>query len=177
MRLRWFPLVLTAVLGAALLLGGWSLYNSMAVQQPLASVLQDVPGVQSAEPTVDRTTVQIRLELEKGANLREVYQAIRSSGSDYIGGRELRLDLVQADNEQLDALWSSALFDVAQAMETRQYADIPAALKRLTQGQPELTAVTEMDDSNVYITLENETAAKYVILPRIPAQLGVWSHA
>ncbi|MFS0722607.1 hypothetical protein [Paenibacillus sp. 1P07SE] len=177
MRLRLFPLALTAILAAALLLGGWSLYNSMALQKPLTGVVEEVPGVRSAEPVIDRTRVQLRLELERGAGLREIYQAIRSNGADYIGSRQLQLEVVQTPDEQLDDLWSMLLFDIAQAMETRHYADIPAALDRLAGQTEGLTATTEMDADNVYITLENDKAAKYVILPRVPSEMGVWSHA
>lgn len=176
MRLRLFPIVFTAIIAAALLLGGWSLYNSMAVQQPLNGVLNDVPGVRSATSTVDRSNVQITLELEKGAGLREVYQTIRSNGSNYIGNRELQLEMAQTPDEQLEELWSNVLFEIAQAMETRHYGDIPAALQQLELNEDGVSTTTEMDADNVYITLETDKSAKYIILPRVPAELGVWGH-
>ena len=176
MRLRLFPIALTAILAAALLLGGWSLYNSMAVQQPLNGVLKEIPGVRSADSSVDRSSVQITLELEKGAGLREVYQTIRSNGSTYIGNRTLQLEVAQTSDEQLEELWSQLLFGIAQAMETRHYGDIPQALEQLEMTHEGLTATTEMDADNVYITLETEQAAKYIILPRVPTELEVWSH-
>jgi hypothetical protein len=69
------------------------------------------------------------------------------------------------------------LFDVAQAMDHRNYSDIPAAMKRVEQQFTGVHASSEMDDVNVYITLVDGDSAKHIVLPRKPEQLGVWPNA
>jgi hypothetical protein len=38
----------------------------------------------------------------------------------------------------------------------------------------DVKVTTEMDDTNVYITIKNTEAVKYVVLPRTPDQLEAW---
>jgi hypothetical protein len=59
-------------------------------------------------------------------------------------------------------------------METKHYADIPAALQAKAGQVPNLKVDTEMDETNVYVRLTQGDFSKYIILPRTPAQLGVW---
>jgi hypothetical protein len=73
----------------------------------------------------------------------------------------------------MEKWWSSALFDVAQAMETKQYAQIPVTLQNRA-GESSLKVSTEMDDKYVYITLADGEFSKYVMLSRTPAVMGVW---
>ena len=43
-------------------------------------------------------------------------------------------------------LWSSVLFNVAQAMDHRNYSDIPAAMKQAEQKFTGIKATSEMDE-------------------------------
>ncbi len=66
-------------------------------------------------------------------------------------------------------------FDVAQSMEKKEYAKIPESLDKQAANVPGLKAATEMDGKkNVYIHLSKDDQHKYIILPRIPAKMGVW---
>ncbi|MNC79580.1 hypothetical protein D3C75_1320970 [compost metagenome] len=60
-------------------------------------------------------------------------------------------------------------------METRRYADIPAALNAKAGQLQGLSVQTEMDDDNVYVRLTEGEHVKFVILPRTAAKMGVWS--
>ncbi|GGF89119.1 hypothetical protein GCM10010916_03030 [Paenibacillus abyssi] len=153
------------------------MYRNFAVQQPLEKFVAQLDGVQSAKPVIDGRTVRVELQLKQGADLRDIYEKIATEGTPMLGGRELQLELKKSSNEKLDQLWSSMLFKVAEAMETRQYSKIPAAMQQLEQANEGLTVHTEMDDTNVYITMSDGKASKYIVLPRIPGTLGVWPNA
>ncbi|OUM96747.1 MAG: hypothetical protein A9Z00_03970 [Thermobacillus sp. ZCTH02-B1] len=175
--IRMVPVLLSALVSGALLFGGWFVYRHYAVEQPLAVTFSDIEGAEASNPVVTDDRVTVEIKLDGTASLAEVHRNIRERAADVLGGRKLELVIRQERNEKLETIWSSALFAIAQAMETRRYADIPETLAGLEAVHPGLEAKAEMDESNVYITLKLEEAVKYVVLPRQPAVLGVWPDA
>ena len=175
MKIRLLPVLTSVVISAAVLFGGYFGYQSYAMENPLNKVVSSIPGVELVSMNLGGTEASMKLKLAPGTSLREVYDRIMKDGGTALGKKELNLKVVNADSPKLDAWWSSALFEVAQAMETKQYAKIPAALEaRAQQSGGGLKVATEMDNKFVYITLTDGANSKYVMLPRTPAQLGVW---
>lgn len=160
--------------------GGWFTYQSYAFENPLSQVLNTTPGVQDAKAEFSGDSIIVHLKLKSDASLLEVYQYIMQEGASYIGNNKLQLDVTNDSSVKLDKVWSQALFEVAQAMETKKYASIPTALKQISADYPEIKTSTEMDDLNVYIHLtegkDNMNHDKFVILPRIPDRMGVWTN-
>ncbi|GLX68935.1 hypothetical protein [Paenibacillus glycanilyticus] len=179
MKLRIVPFVLSAVATAVLLFGGWMLYKQFAVVSPFQKSIGQIEGVASAkEPTIDQDVVSVQVSLKPDANLKDVYESIAKEGKDAIGSRELKLDITNAaPDDQLEKVWSSVLFDVAEAMEKKNYSQIPNALQKATASNKEIQFATELDDNNVYITLKDGNSTKYVVLPRTPAMLEVSTNA
>lgn len=172
------PVIITAAISVAVLFGGWAIYNQVAVAAPIEEAIADVPGiVNSAKPKMTNEQVTIDVTLSQDANLREIYHSIILNGKDVIGNRELKLDVRNESNKVLDDYWYQALFEVAEAMENKSYSDIPQALDAAAKENPAIQATTEMDENNVYITLRSDDAVKFIVLPRTPAQMGVWENA
>ncbi|SDC42151.1 hypothetical protein SAMN02799630_00378 [Paenibacillus sp. UNCCL117] len=176
MKIRLFPVLLSLVITAALLFGGYFAYQSYAMESPLQKVVSGIEGVELVSTHLSSDGAEVQVKLASGKSVREVYQRIQSEGRQVIGSRELRLKIVEEPSAKLDDWWASTLFEVAQAMETKQYAQIPATLEVRTKADPasEIRAITEMDDRFVYITLTDGQASKYVMLPRTPVKMGVW---
>lgn len=175
MKFRMMPAVLTAVISAGVLVGGWFTYHSVAAVKPLERIVAGTPGVVESTPVINRNTVTIDMKLDRDANLRDVYDHIATEGDSIIGGRELKLDINGTKpSKQLEDAWSTMLFDVAQAMDHREYASIPQAMNEAHAKFPAVTATSEMDDVNVYITLKDDTSVKYIVLPRTSNQMGAW---
>ncbi|MCQ6557990.1 hypothetical protein [Paenibacillus mendelii] len=178
MKIRVLPTIITAVISAALLIGGWYTYRNFAAVKPLEQIVQSVPGVDTAKPVIGRDAVTMELTLNKDANIRNIYDQIAREGESVIGSRELRLNIQgEQSDSTLNDVWASVLFDVAQAMETRKYTEIPAAMKQIETQYKGVQAASEMDEVNVYITLKDGASTKYIVLPRTPDKLGVWPNA
>jgi len=173
MKLRLLPVVLSVVISAALLFGGWFTYTSLAMENPLSAIINQSQGVASSEMKLDSTQVNIQLQLKPEANLREIVNHIQTDGASIIGKRTVHYDLTGTPSAQLDQWWSKALFDVAQAMETKHYADIPATLQKYAGDMPNLKVDSEMDNTYVYIRMTDGESSKFVMLPRV-SQIGVW---
>ncbi|WP_127588203.1 hypothetical protein [Paenibacillus koleovorans] len=174
MKLRIWPIAMSLVVSSAVLFGGWFLYDSYAMETPLNQIVKETPGVKDASVQIEKDRVSLRLTLADNANLREIYKQVTEQGDSVIGKRKVAVEVANSSEAELDRWWSSALFDVAQAMETKKYGDIPVRLEARAAEVPGLTVSTEMDEQYVYVTLRNGTSGKYVMLPRNAAQLGVW---
>ncbi|MFC5467725.1 hypothetical protein ACFPPD_03275 [Cohnella suwonensis] len=176
-KIRILPIAITAALTAAVLFGGWFGYRHYGVEQPLDRVANAIAGVENATVEMGAGSVKIDVKLAPDANIAEVYRKIKQEGSGEIGSKQFELTADASSNERLEKAWSYALFDVAEAMETRKYSGIRDAMDGLSAHFPGVTATTDMDEDNVYISLRDGNAAKFVVLPREPATLGAWSNA
>jgi hypothetical protein len=176
-KIKLLPLTLTAALSAALLFGGWFAYRHYVVEQPLDRVANAIPGVESAKVELTSGLVKVNVTLKPDADLGQIYRLVKSDGAGEIGSKELELSAMAKEGPRLEKAWSYALFDVAEAMENRKYSGIRDTMATLTEKFPGLIVNTDMDETNVYISMRDGDAAKYVVLPRQPATLGVWPNA
>ncbi|MCI3920328.1 hypothetical protein MO973_08785 [Paenibacillus sp. TRM 82003] len=172
MKLRLLPVVVTLVVSSSLLFGGWFVYQSVAMEDPFLKQVEAIEGVAGSHLDIGRTEAIVSVQLDETARLGEVYRNILKAGDESLGSRKVIVEAQGEASDALEAWWSKALFDVAQAMETKQYAMIPERLQALASDG--MTVETEMDDTNVYISLKDGEASKFVILPRTPALMGVW---
>lgn len=176
LKLRPMPLIISIVASSVLLFGGWFVYNSMALNNPLATVVNEIDGVNSAETQVLRNAAIVELTLDEEASLREVIHALKTEGSSIIGQRELNVSVLDNTSPELERWWSSVLFDIAEAMEHKQYSQIPATLEAHKGELQGLDYTTEMDETHVYIKLIHGEYSKFIMLPRTPNMMGVWNN-
>ncbi|MFK7695740.1 heavy-metal-associated domain-containing protein [Paenibacillus sp. HJGM_3] len=175
MKLRLLPIGISLLVSLAVLFGGWFLYDSYAMETPLNEVVKETPGVQNATVDITKDKVTIHFTPSSDANLRDIYASITSRGASVIGTRTVTLDPASTTSSELDRWWGQAMFDVAQAMESKQYGAIPKRLEALKAQYSGLSVDTEMDEVNVYVTLhDGEGKSKFIILPRQPQKIGVW---
>ncbi len=176
MKLRLIPILITVAASSALLFGGWYFYKSIVVENPINDVILGVQGVKEVSTNINNNLVSIDLELAKDADLRNLYTTISKEGASLLRNRELKLNVASDSSPQLEQWWSTALFEVAQAMDTKHYSEIPEVLTARAKGVSGLEVTSEMDDTNVYVHLTEGQYSKYIILPRTPAQMGVWTY-
>ncbi|MCY9657237.1 hypothetical protein P5G65_25745 [Paenibacillus chondroitinus] len=173
MKLRLLPVVLSVIISAGVLFGGWFAYTSFAMENPLSDIISKVPGVTSSTMKLDKDRVDIEVSLQADANLRTVVERINKDGASIIGKRTVNIQIKDNPSEKLNEWWSKALFEVAQAMETKHYADIPTTLQKYASDIPNMKVESEMDQTYVYIRLTDGDATKFIMLPR-STQMGVW---
>lgn len=175
-KLRILPLMLSIAVSFIILFGGWFAYHSMAVKQPFSQIVSNIVGVEYANVEINRGEVNIELLLQYDASLREIVLQINEQGRSYVDDKQLIIDIINSPSSELDRWWSSALFDVAEAMEKRQYSKIPLTLNNLGSNTSNLQVMTEMDSTHVYVRLIQGDHAKFIMLPIHPPPIGVWNH-
>ncbi|GAB6990261.1 hypothetical protein [Paenibacillus pini] len=173
MKLRAIPIVLTVVVSASVLFGGWFVYRQVAEQSPLQQIAKDYKGVNNAQFDINRNLVSLKLDLKPDANLPGLIDQINKKGKSIIGTRPLKLDFVDHSSDKLNQFWDQAMFPVAEAMESKTYTQIPTKLMEMAKTLG-IETQAEMDINNVYIRLSDGKASKFLVLPRDPAKMGVW---
>jgi|SRR5690625_471824 len=176
LKIRVWPVLISFVVTFFALFGGYYLYESYALQSPLHEQIAQIDGVALEAVSLRDGEIMVTLELEPGASLRAIVEEIETEGRDYIKDRELTLNITNASSERIDQWWASMLFDVAEAMEQKQYSTIPQLLAEGADSVPGLQTFAEMDEQNVYICLMTEDAQRFITLPRIPVVYSGWSN-
>jgi|HigsolmetaAR203D_1030402.scaffolds.fasta_scaffold00726_19 hypothetical protein len=171
MKLRVLPILMSFIGASAILFGGWFVYHSMALETPLAEKMTSLPGVRQADLDMDNDRITVTLRLDRDADLRRIMADIRESVGSKLDRRELIVKVDHPRSEMLEQWWSQVLFEVAEAMENREYTAVPAALERHLADLPGLEIHTSIDDEYVYVRLVHGADSKFVMLPRVPAQL------
>ncbi len=174
LKLRPVPFVISLVVSATVLFGGWFLYHSYAMESPLHELVGKQTGVESVNSQIDNDQVTFNLELNQEASLRTIYAEIVRDEQSILGDRAVKLNITNPPHPELESIWSNLLFDVAEAMEQREYSRIPLLLNEEAVKHDGIHVSAEMDSTNVYIKLTKGEESKFVVLPRVSAQLGVW---
>lgn len=176
MKIRLKPLVVTLVVSMTVLIGGWFLYQNVAIQSPVEQIAKEVSDVTAAKANVTNDKIQLSIQVQPDANIRQIVERIQKESKSTLDHKKLEIVVSNPSSEALDDWWSTALFAVAQAMENKQYTDIPKALEQASasMNQDQFKATAEMDEHNVYISLTDGKASKYIILPLQGESVGVW---
>ena len=174
MKVRLLPVLLTFFVAVVVLFGGWFTYQSLAVENPTSDIVSEIDGVEHAQVESERDSLLIRVWLESDAELSTLYNKLLQQTREQAGSRTVSISIEGEVSDRLNEIWHTALFDVAEAMDTKAYGDIPERMHELEVEHSGLQTVAAMDDSYVYITLRLDGKTKYVVLPRVPDRMGVW---
>ncbi|MCM3783972.1 hypothetical protein M3231_13405 [Neobacillus mesonae] len=175
MKLRPIRIAITVMVTATVLFGGWFGYRQVALEKPIEKLVADYDGVNGVQLDIKQNQVTLNLDLEPQTNVRGLVDYIRTEGKSLLNGRTIKLEVKDHSTDELDNFWSNALFTVAEAMETRQYTQIPEKLQAMSEGN--IHVDYDIDNENVYVSLSDGQASKFIILPRQPATMGAWPNA
>jgi len=177
-KIRPLPILISGIIAAVVLFGGWFAYRNFAVDSPLSSLIAALPAVEQGNAKISGSELQVDVNVKRDADLQAIADRIYKEAPGIAGAdKVVRLSMNGQSTETLDRWWRETLFDIAQAMDTKQYAQIPAALEKHAASLTGLTYETAMDAHNVYIKLEYDNGYKAIVLPRTPDRLEVWPNA
>lgn len=176
-NIRITPTLLIMLLTGGILFGGWAVYQTKYVQEPVDRVMRQQVEIMNYQVDWQSDTLNIQIQTDSGANIREVVQKLNTDIAPYAKGKNMRIEYMNENStSSIDQWWSQAMFDVAEAMVHRNYSDIPKKLQELKTKQPGLEVVTEMDNQYVYIQLKDKQGGKTMLLPLDGTAMGVWPH-
>lgn len=173
MKLRLTPVIISVAVTSIVLFGGWFVYNSLALKDPVIEIAKEFPGVEDVKVDIQGELVSVQLKLDREANIGAIVDSLRCDAQRIVGSKSLDITVLDDSNEELDAWWSSVLFDIAEAMENRRYGEIPDILDDAKREGMRID--TSIDDAYVYVRITEGDHTKFVLLQRVPSMLGAWS--
>lgn len=168
LKIRILPIALTAALSLIVLLGGWFLYRQTAIERPIAKMLQNYPGVTSAQVDITQNRAVLKLDLESNVDLRGMVAQLRKEEGELLKSRSVVFDIADHSTPDIEALWREASFSVAEAMANKRYTLITDTLSEIQNENNGYTISSDMDEHYIYVALSSasdEQANKYIILP------------
>ncbi|GAC42059.1 hypothetical protein [Paenibacillus popilliae] len=176
-NIRITPTLLIMLLTGGILFGGWAVYQTKYVQQPVDRVMRQHAEIMKYQVDWHSDTLNIQIQTDSSANIREVVQKLKPDIAPYAKGKNIRIEYINENStSSIDNWWSQAMFDVAEAMVHQNYSDIPKKLLELKTKQSGLEVVTEMDNQYIYIQLKDKQGSKTMLLPLDGTAMGVWPH-
>lgn len=174
-KIRVVPLLLTMVISAGVLFGGYTFVRAQWMEKPLATALSNIEHVEHAEVAWSPSELKVQLTLESPSKLAAIMEQVYKLAGKEAKSRDIQVNIMnQATNEHLEQFWSTALFSVAEAMSHQRYGDIPARLQDLMKQDPTVQVDTAMDERNIYISLTDKAGFKSIVLPLQGSRMGVW---
>jgi hypothetical protein len=170
--LRLQLIILTLVLGLALLFGVRWLYQDQALNRPLEQAVRSVPGVTDVSLGQQGDTIVVRVKAGDVPRLEELVASLWRSITAVEGRQNVRLQISDTRSEALQDAYYRLHFFLQEAVATGQYSTLPDR----TAGIAEASGVTRhrvfVGPDYVYLQLHQGQSALYEIVPRDPERFG-----
>ena len=174
-KVRIAPTILIMIVTGAVLFGGWALYQTNFVKQPVEQIVQKHAEITQYHVDWQTDAMKVQIQTKPGVDVRELVQQLNGDLEKQAKGKKVVIEYMNDHSTpKIDKWWSQALFDVAEAMVHQKYSQIPSRLQQLQQSGIEVQ--TEMDNQYVYITVKDGQGSKTLLLPLEGTRMGVWPY-
>jgi len=173
------PFLITFIISLAVITMLWFGYLYFGVQKPLNIELQGA-NYSTAQYKADSSTKMLYISLTPDTSVsldKAVHELSEIISKSKYSNYTVNFEVISASNDPLDSIWSHSLFQMADMMANKRYANIPQYLNQLQLENKGLQVDSAIDDRYVYITLRDEAAIKYILLPLKDQTMEVWNHA
>lgn len=163
MSLKTVPIIISLVVSTILLFGGWMFHQEFYVKKQITGYIESLEGTQLIDTKVDRTTVQLTVSFTVN-DPSAIYAEIEEKIGEIVGKRQVHI-LFPEPSDELKRIWAEGYFELAEAMELKQYSRIPSLMEKWEKSYGLSEAMARMDDRRIMIILENGDDQYIRILP------------
>lgn len=160
--------LLSALLGLALLWGGRLSYWRLGYEQPLARMLKQRPDIISYTLQQQGNQLVVEVLPRRLDNLSHFYNSLTRDIQKTVGQKPFRLVLQDRRDPVLQDLWPAARLAMEEAVQRGNYVEM-AALIRQQAGAREVRAELLVDEARLYLQMYHRDAYLYDIVSR-PSQ-------
>lgn len=152
MKIRPIPAVLSLVITLAALFGGWWLYQSFLVKQPISQLLDNKQQVTDYKINVTPKNVTIDLQVDPKITLTDDYLGLLARIKEQSPQQNVTLTLKDNPNSTLQTTWNELYFIVAEGINQGEYHAMLTELQQYPLEQNVQLQVA-MDTENLYVWL------------------------
>lgn len=170
------PIIISFMIVLALLAGGSFMYQYVAQQKPLEQSLEDLQFSQMMKPIEKHEgSYQINIEVTESNRLIDAIHEINDVMNHYkIEPNSFKI-ILRGQGDELQKIWQKQLFYIAEVMANQSYSKLPQFMQLIEEQYEDVTAIADMDERNVYITLLQEDERYDAVLPLDGGKMEVWS--
>lgn len=158
-------ILLSALLGLALLWGGRLSYWRLGYEQPLARMLEQRPDIISYSLRQQGNQLVVEVLPRRLDNLPRFYNSLTRDIQQTVGQKPFLLVLQDRRDAVLQELWPAARLAMEEAVQRGNYVEM-AALIRQQAGVREVRADLLIDDARLYLQMYHRDAYLYDIVSR-----------
>lgn len=151
-------IVLVAVVSFALLLGGYNIYTTHYLEEPMINNISELTQVKSVE--INSAENLINVELAEGVPLKDAHKIIKP-----LVGEQFSLQYASNASANLTDVFEKSNFIIQQGLKQGEYYFMYESLTKLYD-EAGLTHNFVLDGDNLYIQLYDGNNYLYEVIPR-----------
>lgn len=165
MNIRPLPILISFLVTACLLFGGWYVYGEQFVKKPIRDEIGKMSGVSLHELKVGRQQVNMVISLNDPKKFQSNYQQIKRIAAEKAGNKKVVIDFKPAENE-MQTIWEDIQLQIAEAIDLHQYSRIQQVFESLKGKKVITDYVLRIDDEAIYIYMAKGDSPFYKVLTR-----------
>ncbi|MDI6709268.1 MAG: hypothetical protein QMC81_03820 [Thermoanaerobacterales bacterium] len=164
-NLNFKVIVITFVLGLALLFGGQYVYQKYGFNQPVKQVLATNPAVAGYTLEEQGPELVINVHLKRTDNLQESYRELRRQVDEAMRGRPYQLVIEDERDDNLREAFYNSQFIIYQAIAQGNFQEMADEVRARARAA-NATARIYLDSEYVYVQMENGHGYLAEVIPR-----------
>ncbi|WP_232696391.1 hypothetical protein [Brevibacillus daliensis] len=165
MKLRKGPMFLSLLVALALLFSGYFLFQKVQIEKPLMEQAEQMTSAKLIDFSMQKDKVTYKFEVTNPEQFVIDYPKLIDAIKTYAPEKAFDIMLTNQD-ESLQPIWNEGLFGLIEAIETKQYSNIPELLSEWKETYKLDEAFGRIDDKYVYIFMKRGEDEFYKVIPR-----------
>lgn len=159
MKIRLVPVILSLIITLLVLFGGWWVYESVHIKQPIGALLDKAAHVTDYSIEVRPNHITVEVQVDAAFTLKGHYIDLLEQIKEATRHQNVTLTLKDEPDEVLLARWNELYFTLAEGIHTRNYRTMLDRLEEVAQEETVRLQVA-MDREHLYVFLqESESGA------------------
>lgn len=158
------PIMFSLVSSLIILFGGWYTYQQFYVQKPVEDFIASKQNVVLKHLEINNNQVEIDVDFKDPTTYANDYKDIYDFIHERNLGKTVTIHLPN-QGDGLKKLWDQQYFGLAQALELKEYGQIPKIVEDMKKNGKLDQSVARMDDQNIYLYMQEGKDRLYAVLP------------
>jgi len=161
-RIRFVPILVTAIVTLLVLFGGWEYYQKFNVVDPLTQQLNKIHGVKSSNVVAGTPNV-VSVTLGNVPDLQTTYKNIEQMAQTSLHG-SLQIRISGTPDARLKQEYEDIMPTVMQGMANGNYSEMIQGVTKMTQ-QAGITSHVTMDSQDIFLQMSDGSKNLYSVIP------------
>ncbi|SFJ69198.1 hypothetical protein [Thermoflavimicrobium dichotomicum] len=152
MNIQLHRVLLSLLVTLSILFGGFFAYQTFYIKRSIQQSVQKTPHVTIEKLEVSPKEVQLQLKIDQQFPVHSMYVPLYQRIKSYVGNRELRLQIQDQPDHELQQAWSQMLFGIREGLAQQRYTQVLHTVEKVAENQ-QIDYQVNMDQQYLYVHL------------------------